>query len=373
MKLKTDMIEKRQFLFTVVCFLQCVTVHISLMVNAAAQSAWLVLLAAALAGVLSALLIGGLNKVYGNTGLGGMAEKGFGKFFGKIISALYILFFFWKFCDTVFEFSTFVNDSILPKTPEWVILILIIAVCVFAANFGIAVVSGMGFFLTITVFIITVGSALLLIPQYELGNFLPQFAEDFSKYAEGFAVSAVEPFGEIIVFLTVIPHVKNLNGTGKLIKTMLCALVLGTLTFLINIIRDTGTLGVLVKYFIFPTFESIRMINIGEIFSRVEIFYAGMLMMLAFFKASVWLFAVCELLKNFIGKKVKINKSVVCGIAALIITVMGNKLILDSIRENMALNLIVNVIFEYLIPVLLLCMGCVMCFARKVKITQAAE
>ncbi|MBE7064307.1 MAG: hypothetical protein E7384_00610 [Ruminococcaceae bacterium] len=357
MKSGTVKIEKRQFLFTVVCFLQCVTIHISMMKNLAVQSSWLVLTAAALSGVVSILLIGALDKVYGRKSLGEMTETGFGKIIGKLISVIYVIYFFWKFCDTVFEFSSFVTDTILPKTPEWVILILIIGLCVFAVNFGITVVSSIGFLLTVTVFVITVGSALFLASQYELGNFLPQFAESQSNYLKGFAIASVEPFGELIVFLTVIPHVKNIRKSGTLIKTMLISLVLGYVTFLINAIRDTGTLGVLVKYFIFPTFESIRMINIGEIFSRVEIFYAGMLMILAFFKASIWLFATCEMFKSVTDGRRSKNNHLIAGAAALVLTVIGNPRILNSVYTDTKLNITINVAFEFVLPIILLIAG----------------
>jgi len=373
MKLKTDKIENRQFLFTVICFLQCVTIHVSTMMNIAAQSSWFVLIASMVPAVLLIFIIGGLVKVYGQIGLDKMVERGFGRFFGKTVSLLYVLFFFWKFCDTIFEFSSFVNDTILPKTPAWVILILIIAVCVFATNSGIAVISSMSFLLTLTVLIITIGSALFLIPKYELGNFLPQFAESAGKYFKGFAVSSVEPFGEVIVFLTVIPHVKNSGNSGKIIKTLLVALVLGAVTFLINIIRDTGTLGVLVKYFIFPTFESIRMINIGEIFSRVEVFYAGVLMMLVFIKASVWLFAACEMSKSFESKQLSKYNPLIFGALAFVLTVIGNKFILNSIYTDMTFNIIANVIFEYVIPLILLLVGITVYAVRKNKNMNSSE
>lgn len=365
MKLKTDKIESRQFLFTVICFLQCVTIHVSMMMNLATQSSLFVLIASMIMGILLVFIIAGLEKVYGQIGLHKMAEIGLGSFFGKIVSILYVLFFFWKFCDTVFEFSSFVNDTILPKTPAWVILILIISVCVFATNLGIAVISSMCFLLTLTVFIITLGSALFLIPKYELGNFLPLFAERVENYFRGFAISSAEPFGELIVFLTVIPHVKNIGSTKKIIKTLLIGLLLGTVTFVINIIRDTGTLGVLIKYFIFPTFESIRMINIGEIFSRVEIFYAGVLMMLAFIKASVWLFATCEMLKGFNLNKISKYNPLIFGGLAFVLTVIGNKFILNSIYTDMTFNLIVNAIFEYIVPLILLILGTIIYALRR--------
>lgn len=367
MKLKTDKIEKRQFLFTVVCFLQCVTIHISMLTNIAVQSSWLILLMASVTGVFSVLVISGLYKVYDGSTLNEISEKGLGKFFGKVVSVFYILFFFWKFCDTVFEFSSFVNDTILPKTPMWVILVLIIFVCVFAVNYGVAVISSMSFLLTLIMFIITIGSALFLFPKYELGNFLPQFAESTKNYVKGFMIASVEPFGELIVFLTVIPHVKNIRKTGNLIKTLLIALTLGVVTFLINVIRDTGTLGVLVKYFIFPTFESIRMINIGEIFSRVEIFYAGILMMLVFVKASIWLYAACEMLKHFECEKFKKYNCLFFGITAFIVTLIGNKFILNSIYVDMTFNIILNIIFEYIIPLILLISGTVMVFFKNKK------
>lgn len=372
MKIKTDMIEKRQLLFTAVCFLQCVNIHTSIMINVAVQTSWIVLIAAAFTGVISVFLVGGLNKAYGNISLSQMSENGLGRFFGKIISIAYFLFFLWKFCDMLFEFTSFMNDSIMQKTPTWVILLLIVLLCVFAVNSGIAVISSIGFLLMVIVYIISIGSALFLIPKYQLGNFLPLFGESLKNYAEGFAVTAVEPFGELIVFLTVIPYVKNSGGSGKLIKTLLWSVLLGTITFLIDVTRDIGVLGVLAKYFIFPTFESIRMIDIGEIFSRVEIFYAGMLMILAFLKASLWLFAACEMLKSFADRKMRINKPVFCGVVAFIMTLTGNKLLLDSIREKMELNLAVNAIFEYIVPLILLFAGIFVYVRQKNRKKQVA-
>jgi len=142
---------------------------------------------------------------------------------------------------------------------------------------------------------------------------------------------------------------------------------------LINIIRDTGTLGVLVKYFIFPTFESIRMINIGEIFSRVEVFYAGVLMMLVFIKASVWLFAACEMSKSFESKQLSKYNPLIFGALAFVLTVIGNKFILNSIYTDMTFNIIANVIFEYVIPLILLLVGITVYAVRKNKNMNSSE
>jgi spore germination protein KB len=56
-------------------------------------------------------------------------------------------------------------------------------------------------------------------------------------------------------------------------------------------LRDTSILGADNYIFSAPTFEVIRLIDIGVIFNRIESIYAAILVMLVFFRVSITFFA----------------------------------------------------------------------------------
>ena len=79
--------------------------------------------------------------------------------------------------------------------------------------------------------------------------------------------------------------------------------------------------------------------------------------MLAFFKSSVWLFAVCEMFKSVTdGKCAKLN-NIIAGTVALVLTVIGDPIILNSVYTNTKLNITINILFEFVLPIVLLLAG----------------
>ena len=358
MRMDDNKIEYRQLMFSVVCFLQCVSIHMSVLLNNAAQSSWIVVVMSTITGIIGCLIISGLCEVYGRQNLYEILKSGMGKILGIIVSALYLCFFSWKFCDTLFEFASFTRIAILPKTPGWIIELLIILVCAMAAKKGAAVFSGMSFIFAISVLLFTVLSVFLLIPNFDLSNFLPIFPDETGVLAKGFYVSSAEPFGDIIAFTMLIPFVKGNGKNKKLTKALVFGVIIGAVTLLLGILRDIATLGVFSKFFTFPSFECVRLIDIGEVFSRVELFYAILYTFLTFFKCTVLLFAISQLLKSITNKK---NNDFIIIISTVLFfaIALGNKRVFNSIYMDLKYNVIISWIFAYGIPLLLLTAGAI--------------
>ena len=356
MRITENKIEYRQLMFAVACFLQCVSVHISILINNAGQASWLIVILSGLMGIVGCLLMAGLCGVYGRRNLYEMLKSGLGKYIGTVVAIAYVCFFFWKFCDTLFEFTSFIKSTVLLKTPSWIIDVLIIVVCVSAARKGAAVFSSMSFGIAVIVLSFIVLSGILLIPNSDIQNFLPVFSNDFKSYMNSFFVSSAEPFGEIVAFLMIIPFLKKEEKNKKLVKALTWGVVIGTLTILLEVMRDVSALGVFSRFFTYPSFESIRLIDVGEVFSRVEIIYVILYTFLTFFKGTVLLFALSEMVKG-VTKTKRFSFIPVISLMAFLTTTLGNDRVFNGIYMDFKMNMIINWIFAYIIPAILLAVG----------------
>jgi spore germination protein KB len=214
-----------------------------------------------------------------------MNETIFGSLLGKIVSLVYLAYFWHLGSIVLRDFGDFYLAIVYPETPLVVIILLLALLCASAVRNGLEVLGRCSVFLVpIAVFFIIFDS-LLLIEKIELSNLLPVLDvpwKDLLKVSHGVATF---PFGEAVIFLMVMAFS---NNQRQVRKTMFGAMFTAGVLLSWLAARNTGVLGSIVCIQAYPSFPVIRYINLGEIFTRLEIVVAAVLLSLGFIKITVF-------------------------------------------------------------------------------------
>ncbi len=211
----------------------------------------------------------------------------FGNIVGRIFGLLYfVLFFSYAFLN-MNVLSGFVTGSVLTYTPPAAILALFLAVCCYAAKKGPEVLLKYAE----VFFMVSLGAILfnsvLLLKDVKLTNFLPVFSYPVKEYLKATHTQGVIPASGTFLLLMYMPNVKDFKNVKK---ALIKGTFIGWAVMVFIILRDIAILGGAIKVFENPTFETIKMINVGTFFTRMEILYAVVLIMLFFFQISTTMY-----------------------------------------------------------------------------------
>lgn len=280
-----------------------------------------------------------------------MLEEAFGKVLGKILGIGMLWFFLNLTSLNVLDLGDFMKISFLPATPHLVITLCCLLLSVWAVRHGFGVVSRYGSVFTITEFIIVAVSVVFLINQIDFTNFLPMFTQPVIKYVQSTHIVTVIPIGEIIVFLMVTPCVEKLSPR-KATKTWFVGAGVGIIVFLIVLMRDISILGNALHIFSLPGLVTLRLVNIGEALSRVEIIFIIAVMLLLFFKITLLVYvstiAVCQVFGTTQYK----NVALIVGIFILVYTPTLYPNGVEHTASARAFEPFIATIFEIIIPLM---------------------
>ena len=211
-----------------------------------------------------------------------------GKILGRIFSVLYIFFFLTLAFLNTRDVGEFVGGYMLPLTPMPIVLIMFIFICCWAVRKGVQTMTRYGPLFVIILTVVILFTLSLIIKNIKLSNLLPVFSMPLKNYLKGAYTVAMLPVCEIFAFFMLLPHLQDTKAVGK---AFWGGAVIGTVTLLIIVITNTMVLGPIISSISIPSFAMTRLINIGDILTRMEILYATNLLMVLFFKTSILIYA----------------------------------------------------------------------------------
>lgn len=227
-------------------------------------------------------------------------EEVYGKVIGKILGAGMLWFYLHLASLNVMDLGNFIQITFLPETPSLFTTGCCLFLCVWAVRHGFGVVGRYSTLFTFVEFLIVAISIVFLINQIKLVNFLPLFSLETIKYVQATHIITVIPIGEIMVFLMVMPCVKSLTPR-ETTKYWFLGATMGIFVLLAVLLRDIGILGNTLHFFNLPGLVSMRLVNMGDALSRMEIIFAVGIMMLLFFKIAVLVYVTTIALAQLFG------------------------------------------------------------------------
>lgn len=254
--------------------------------QSARQLAWLALLVGMGEGLIFFLVCTALAFRFPKKTLIGISDAVFGPLLGKLVS----LGFLWYFLHVASLNLRAIGDffaNLFPETPFVVFMLFIILTCASAVRNGFEVIARCSIMIVPLLIFDYFIADLLLIKDMDLSNLLPLWdvpLKDFFKSVH--AVNSVL-YGETVVLLMVFPFLNNIREA----RFSAAAFILAAAMMAVSTARNTAVLGSLIPITTYVGFLTIRIINIGEIITRLEMLIAVAFIFMAFIKISVFFYA----------------------------------------------------------------------------------
>jgi spore germination protein KB len=300
MSIEKGKINSRQLLFLIAGFVQGSVLLIDFTVGITEHQTWMVILAGLaltapffLSYVVLAKRFHGMNLVQIN-------DIVYGRFIGKAVSVYYIFFLLMTLSFNIRDVGELYITFLMPDAPFIFLLIVFTVTCAYAAIKGIEVLARVSHLFVVTVIFVIISTFILLIDQMDFSNFLPFFELPFARIFQGIHIMSAIPFGETLVFLVIMGC---LNNTEHMVKNTFIGLLIGAISLLIVSVRNTAVLGRTQCIWTSPSFQSIRLIDIGTVLTRMDFLIGIAQTVLIFFKCSLFFYALLISLSQLFGLK----------------------------------------------------------------------
>lgn len=224
-------------------------------------------------------------------------------FFGKIGSKIILVLLTWYCFDlcalVVRNFGEFVITVGVDETPLAFSMIMVMVVAVLSVRAGIEAVGRWSSTFVFLVLGFLVISTLLVIPNMNINNLLPVYANGALPIAKGALGVVAFPLAETVVFLLVFPVFKKDVSVKKI---YFIALLIGGLAILISSLTDILVIGpTMAEDMYYPTYATMATVHFGEFLQRFEIVAAIVFIIAVFLKLTVLLFAATNGVARLFG------------------------------------------------------------------------
>jgi spore germination protein KB len=254
----------------------------------AKQDMWLSPLWASLIGFLIVHIAVQLHQLYPEKTLIEYSEDILGKFLGKAVGLIFLLFYLHANGIIIREYGEFVVGNFLLHTPLFFVMGIMILVCSFAVRGGVEVIGRLAEMIVPIVIILIVFNITLLIPDMEVANMLPIMEKGMMPSFKG-AMIPQGWFSEFVLIAFLLPYVADRNKGKKWGMISVTAVML-TLS-LVNI-AVLFILGGITDRFTYPAMSAVRYISIADFLEHLEAVVMALWVAGVFLKIAVFYYAL---------------------------------------------------------------------------------
>lgn len=287
MKIEKGIISSSQLMYMIIGFIQGGSLTLAFVSDITKQNTWIVVITSCILIIPMALIYTNLANKFPGKNLVEINDIIYGRYFGKCISLFYSALFLLLITLNI----TFVSDALVnylfPGTPIIVFYIIFTVLCAYAVHCGIEVIGRCAPILVIVSYIITIITIIMLFKEMDLHNFLPIFNLNLKQFINGNHVFISKPF-DISVFLMIYSTV---NEEKKIKKSTIRGVIIGTAFILLTAIRSTAVLGNLESTRVSPSYDVVGIIDIAQVFTRLEAFIIIIILLSLFIKTAIFYYA----------------------------------------------------------------------------------
>ncbi|AIQ15118.1 GerAB/ArcD/ProY family transporter [Paenibacillus durus] len=225
----------------------------------AKQDGWLVIIIAALIGIAVVLLFTSLGLLFPKQSIIQYSEIILGKWFGKIVGLLYVLYPFYLGSLVTGLFRDYVTTTALPRTPPIVVSGPLLFVIAYAVWGGIETLGRVNQLILPFRELIVMLTIFLLVTEFKWDNLTPFMGQGIVPVMKGSISAASLPFGETILFAMLLPNISNIQKVKRyyILATIFGGMLL-TIAVLISILVLGPAIAARLNY---PTHEIIKYIE----------------------------------------------------------------------------------------------------------------
>ncbi|HEX3017265.1 MAG TPA: endospore germination permease [Caproicibacter sp.] len=293
--------------------------------------------------------------------------KACGKPAGKAVCILLMLYSFFIASLVKKVFCNFIQTMNMPETPFIFILLSIVFVEFYMSKKRLYVVARVSKF-TLPVLMCTVGLTIVLsFKDMDFSNLKPVLKTGFGPMANGILLSFTLPFGESILCA---PLFGALDHKIKVFPVFLKGMLIGLGVNLFANLRNLLLLGSSASIFVYPSYEAVSVIAVGEFFTRVEVIIGFNLLLAGFIKVCVTYFTCCQEVSKILDLEDYVPLFAPCGLilVTMIMLVSSNT---EEMMNWLHYHPYLSLPFQVLIPVVVLITGKIRNKMQKKKTTSA--
>lgn len=289
--LEKGRISARQF--TIIVLIYCLGSSVlfapTIMVAQAKQDLWITGFLGMGGGVLVIYAYRALAEHFPDRTLFQYSEILFGKWLGKLVSLIFLFYFFMLSALLLRDVGDFITTEVLPETPIQFVELLFLLVVIMGVRLGLEVIihaSELFFPWIIGMFLILL---VMLTPQLRFENLLPVYENGIRPIIGGAYEFMLFPFLETVVFLVLYPYVKrsaqarNAHVVGALLAGL--ALIALSVVSVLVLGVDPSSRNMYITY------ELAKRVNIGNFLERVEAITGTVWLMTIYFKLAICFYA----------------------------------------------------------------------------------
>ena len=206
----------------------------------AKNDAWLAILLGGAGGALLMWVYAAIALLNPSKTLVDILKEKLGKVAGNIFAVLYTWHFIHLASLMLRGFGEFICTVTFPETPMVVIIGLFVVVIAYVVNSGIEVIGRLNELLVPLIPLVVLIISLSLITVHDFTASLPILENGMTPVLNAAFSYTTFPFGEIVAFLMLFPHV---NKKEKLKKVVLLSAAVSILLGIILFFRDISVLG----------------------------------------------------------------------------------------------------------------------------------
>lgn len=317
--MEKELITQKQGLAVMIMF----TLGSTLVLGAggtAKNDVWIAILISMLLEVPIILLCCKIQKLYPAKNIYEIFETVFGKVAGKLLSVLFTWYSFHLGSLVIRNFTEFIVSVSLPQTPQSIVGLFMIFLCIWAVKAGIEVICRWTAIIFPITIIVILAVTFLFAPILNFENFKPILFYGIKPViASAFSVFAF-PLSETVIFLA---FFNQLNSKASVYKVYFLNLLISGLFIVLVSVRTLLSLGVPnISIEFFPTYSSVRLVNIGDFLERIEITVAMVFLFAGFIKINVCLYSSCLGVANLFGLKNYRQVVGILGLSMLLLSVI---------------------------------------------------
>lgn len=266
----------------------------------AQQDAWIVALITPVIGLPFIWLYCYLGKLYSGKTLIDMIESAFGKWFGWIISAIFVTFIcLLSAWQVVSYIGNFIQTEYMTETPLYALNLLLIVALVVGMLYGLESIARSAEVFVVLVIILMMVALALNLKNINVENLFPIFEEGIAPTLKGTLFSSVFLTWPFIILLMVYPSCTE--QTSKTRKALFLGYLLGAVVNFVCTIMTIMVLGsTITARSLYPTYLMAKEINVGVI-TRIEGVVSFSWILTEFIRTILYFYAgtigLCQLFK----------------------------------------------------------------------------
>lgn len=290
--MKTSRISLNQ-MFTLIFLFLIAGSTLTAVGRSSGQNIWIVILIAAVFGSILFIIYHRISYLHGYCSLSDILKDVFGTFLGTLVVLGYSLYFLYMGSNVLNAVGNMIQFTLLQGVNVSVLMGILLIVLIYGMMLGLNVIgrsSELMFYLVIISFIpLIIG--VFSSDIFSFHNLLPILENGFKAIMPDIYRTTFHPYGQLISFLVIFPLIPK-KSSHKILKVGFGAIVIATLFLLIIDIINVGILGSdLLFNFVYPFFNSMKMVGVNVFFERLDPLAIIILMTTCFFKLCIYFYA----------------------------------------------------------------------------------